>query len=229
MKKHKMLKDFGLIRYYGKDTKFCQVSKTLDKQKEITTAFYFGDAGVFTEFVFDKKVASFVSYNVKDIYDEYGAKDKYPTAEDFAKGFCEKYPFYKYDPSKTYGTFVTCDLKQFNNEKSVSQGLFNLAIFFGEMNTFTGNHFEGINEGDIREYNRTYLTKTTKKCKLFSIGSLVVSLVSLILAIVIGTGNTETSGWASLFIVLLLAGLFSAGFFFLKFKYFDHLRIHAKR
>lgn len=226
-KKTKKFKDYGLIRFFGKESKSFKVLKKHREEAGIT--FSVGDAPVPVEFVFEKQVATYVRYEVTDVYVQYANKDKFPECRDFMNAFCKENSFFKIDSDMALGNYISCDLKAFNSEKTVSQGFFNLAIFTGQMSEFLGIKDGMIRESDIREYNLHYLTKTTKACKYFSIGSLVAAIAFLILAIVI-SGNAEVGGTLTpIFVLFFLIGLVSAGFFFVKFKYFDHLRRHAKR
>lgn len=222
----KKFKDYGLIRFYGKENKSFESLKPHNEEVMVLTTF--GDALVPVEFAFEKKVAVYVRYEVKGIYDKYLNKEKFPTCEDFERAFCKENSFFQIETDITSGHYIGCDLKRFNNEKTVSQGFFNLAIFIGQMSEFLGGFAkdEIITERDIRDYNLHYLTKSTNFCKYFAIGSVVASLISFILAIVLANAN---SNWLFLFVLLFLAGLGVAGFFFIKFKYFDYLRRNAKR
>lgn len=226
-KKTKKFKDYGLIRFYGKESKTFKVLKKHREEAGIT--FTVGDAPVPVEFVFEKQVATYVRYEVTDIYVQYANKDKFPECKDFMNAFCKENSFFKIDSDMALGNYISCDLKAFNSDKTVSQGFFNLAIFTGQMSEFLGIKDDMIRESDIREYNLHYLTKTTNICKYSSIGSLVGAIVCLILGIIAGN-NADVGGFfGPLLIIIFVAGLVSAGFFFVKFKYFDHLRRHAKR
>lgn len=226
-KKTKKFKDYGLIRFFGKESKTFKVLKKHREEAGIT--FTVGDAPVPVEFVFEKQVATYVRYEVSDIYTQYANKSKFPECKDFMNAFCKENSFFKIDSDMALGNYISCDLKAFNSDKTVSQGFFNLAIFTGQMSEFLGIKDDMIRESDIREYNLHYLTKTTNICKYSSIGSLVAAIACLILGIVVGNNPDVGGFFGPLLIIIFVAGLVSAGFFFAKFTFFDHLRRHAKR
>lgn len=221
MKKAKLLKDYGLIRYFAKSNK--SYMKAGEKGKDIGALFAYGEANVYVQFSFKNKVASRVVYDVKEIYDQYVTEDEYPNAEEFGKAFCEKYPYYDYEGSAANGgfVFVSCDLTLFNEKKSVSQGFFNLGIFIHCMDEMLNVKGDKFTEKDIRQYNLHYLSKERKHAKLFAFLGLAAFVLGLVLTIVSANGDAYAGIFFS--ILLMLAGIGAAIFFFVRFRYFNYL------
>ncbi len=226
MKKTKLLKDYGLIRYFAKSNK--SYMKVGDKKQDIGAVVFYGKAAVYAQFSFKNKVASRVVYDLKDIYKEYVDENKCPSAEAFAKAFCEKHPYYEYEGSASNGEFVfiSCDLTRFNEKTSVSQGFFNIAIFMTCLDEMLGLKGNKITEKDIRQYNRQYLAKERKRAKLFAFLGLGAFVLGLILAIVSGTNDAVVGVLFS--VLLMIAGIGGAAFFFVRFRYFNYLYRNAK-
>ena len=210
------MKDYKLIRYLAKITG----AKQTRSKDEICCFFPYSDKGadvVPTHIIFEHRQSVLEFFDLTEVYNAFGKK--FGSYKDFIEEFVDRNDYFTIMDYK--GTLcVKSDLTVNKLEHTASPALVNYSLIIIALNEMLGRDETVIREDEWRSYHRDMLKKFTARSRLYSyIGA--GAFVGGVLTAIFLAGNN--SFLITLSVLLILGGLVTAPFFYLRGRYYKRL------